>query len=730
MLSRHQARAVRWVAWLAALRQEYPWVGTLFVLSVFFVLVTLGVAIVLYTTWESNELNLRAGQIADRTIKAPATATFESKLLTEQARKEAYDDARNIVLVHDPSVAAAQLEALDRLLGQLKTIRTERGQDLQAATEKAQAALEGLSVEDAQLLVSVSDESWLRIEREARQLLMTVMDQKLRPEDVAATKESLLGLAEPSLTPVERRLAATLARSFVRPNVQIDEEQTKAAREAAAEQVEPVLVTVQGGQVIVRDGDVVTPEVIEKLEYFGLLAPPQSWQPFSGLLGVVALLAAGLTVTLHRFLRHTRQIRQLLLIGVMVVVTVSLGRLVLSLPELRYMFPVASSVMLLAILLDFRVAAVTAAFTGLLLGAVTGLAYDIALFAFVSSLAGAAVIWRAERTVTFLWSGLVVAATTAAIAVLFELVSNRLGLTEVVTLLIHGAVNGALSASLCFLSFSLLGRLLGITTHLQLLELAHPNQPLLARLAREAPGTYHHSLVVSNLAEAAAEVVGGDPLLTRVAVLYHDIGKVVRPSFFVENQANRSNIHDTLDPRTSVQLIKEHLSDGVRLARKARLPRPIVDVIQQHHGTSLIRYFYSKALASGQPVDEAEFRYPGPKPQTKEAGVILLADSVEATVRSAAQSGKLYEDGGVSGPARAGGKLEEIVDRVIRERLEDGQLDECDLTLRQIGEIRRVFLSILEGIYHPRIEYPELGHQPSQPPLVQAPGPVMAAESD
>jgi putative nucleotidyltransferase with HDIG domain len=730
MFSRRRAGAFRVVAWLAALPGQPARAGTLFVMSVFCLLVTFFLAIVLYTTWESNELNLRAGQIADRTIKAPRTATFESKLLTDQARKEAYDDARNIVLVHDPLVATAQLEALNRLLGQVETIRAERGEDLQAATEKAQAALEGLTAEDAQLLVSVSDESWSRIEVEARRLLMTVMNGEVRGEDVAAVKESLLGLANPSLTPAERRLAVTLARSFVRANVQIDEERTKAAREAAAQQVEPVLVTVQGGQVIVRDGDVVTPEVIEKLEYFGLLAPQQSWQQFSGLLGVVALLVTGLTLSLHRFLHHTRQIRQLFLIGVMLVTTVAVGRLVLSLPELRYMFPVASAVMLLAILLDFRVAAITGAFTGLLLGAVTGLSYDIALFAFLSSLAGAAVIWRAERTVTFLWSGLAVTATVAAVALLFQLVSNRFALTEAVTVLIHAAVNGALSASLCFLSFSLLGRLLGITTHLQLLELAHPNQPLLARLAREAPGTYHHSLVVSNLAEAAAEVVGGDPLLTRVAVLYHDIGKVIRPSFFVENQANRANVHDTLDPRTSVQLIREHVIDGVRLARKARLPKPILDVIQQHHGTSLIRYFYSKALASGEPVDEAAFRYPGPKPQTKEAAVILLADSVEATVRSAAQSGKLYEDVVPNGPGRPGTKLEEIVDRVIRERLEDGQLDECDLTLRQIGEIRRVFLGILEGIYHPRIEYPELAHQPSQRPVLEAAGLVAMGESD
>jgi len=184
----------------------------------------------------------------------------------------------------------------------------------------------------------------------------------------------------------------------------------------------------------------------------------------------------------------------------------------------------------------------------------------------------------------------------------------------------------------------------------------------------------------------------------------------MRPSFFIENQANRANVHDALDPRTSARIIQEHVLDGVRLGKKAHLPQSIIDVIQQHHGTTLIKYFYTEALNNGEDVDESEFRYPGPKPQTKEAGVILLADSVEAAVRASSQSGKLYEE---LTPAdgktvRRAAKLQQVVDGVIKARLDDGQLDECDLTLKQIEQIRSAFVSILEGIYHPRVEYPEL----------------------
>ncbi len=418
----------------------------------------------------------------------------------------------------------------------------------------------------------------------------------------------------------------------------------------------------------------------------------------------------GLVFYLYKFARGLWQNQQLLLVGLVIAVPVVAGRFWLLSTNLKFMFPAAAAVMLLSVLLDFQVAVVCAGFLALYLGIVAGNAFDVTFFAFLSGVAGAAVIWRAERTMTFLWAGFGVAVSVFVSAVLFALVHGNLGISGSGTLFYSAVANGGLSASLTFLSFSVLGRIFGITTHLQLLELAHPNQPLLYRLAREAPGTYHHSIMVSNLAESAVEHVGGDPLFTRVAVLYHDVGKVLRPSFFVENQANRANVHDALDPRTSARIIQEHVIDGVRLGKKAHLPQTIIDVIQQHHGTSLIKYFYTEALNNGEDVDESDFRYPGPKPQTKEAGVIMLADSVEAAVRAASQSGKLFEE---QTPAdgktiRRAAKLQQVVDGVIKSRLDDGQLDECDLTLKQVEQIRSAFVSILEGIYHPRVEYPEL----------------------
>ncbi len=672
-------------------------------------IVILGATI--FLSWQSEAISAKAGQIADRTIKAPRTATFTSDLKTMERRQEAHDDARNIVLRADPSVASTQGEALNQVLNGIDAIRADKGSNTGTAAERIRSTAEGISADDAAAIRALPDDAWDRVKVEAQRLLNGAFLTQIRAEDVAAVKEGLLEESSFSLTNPERQLAANLARLFVQANVQVDAEKTKAAREAAANNVEPVLVSVQQGQVIVRDGDPVTKYDIEKLQYFGLLTARDSWRQLVGMLGVLGIVTVALALYLYKFMPGVWESRQLYLIGMVVLLPVVAGRFVLQNPDLQFVFPAAAVIMLLAVLMDFQVAAVIGSFVALYLGIVSGSSFETMFVFFFGAIAGAWVIWRAQRTMTFLWAGFAVAAATFASAASFALIHGDLTGRHAANLLMDAGINGGLSASLTFLSFSLLGTLFGITTHLQLLELAHPNQPLLYRLAREASGTYHHSIVVSNLAESAVERVGGDPLLARVAVLYHDIGKVEHPSFFVENQVSGENVHNSLDPRISAQIIRDHVFDGIRLAQQAHLPKSIVDIIEQHHGTTLIRYFYTAAVNSGMDVDESSFRYPGPRPQTKEAGVVMLADGVEAAVRAGVQSGRLYEDGDrrADGAAQVcENKLQGIVDEVIRARLEDRQLDDCALTLKDLENIREAFILILEGIYHPRVEYPKL----------------------
>jgi putative nucleotidyltransferase with HDIG domain len=687
-------------------------------LVVFAVLVTvINVAAVAFE-WRGSAVELRANDIASETIKAPQTVTFESELRTEQLRQEAYADARNVVQTFDQTVRSRQLADLQAFLDRTESVRDEGQKTVPAKADDLRAFRDDIPVAAAQTIVSLPTTSWEQVTREATRLVDEALTRQIRADEVAEIKEDLNSRVSTRMTASEQQAAVAIARSFIAPNVAIDEEATQRNREAAAAAVDPVVVTVQKGQAIVRDGDVVTASDVERLEHLGLLNPDVDVATRLGRSGLMAILSLSVVAYLSVAGRRLWQSRQLILVGLIVTGPVMAGRLVLPHDDIQYMFPIAAAAMLLAVLVDFQFAAVISALLGLMLGIVANMSFEIATMYVVGSIAGALLIWRAERTITFVWAGAAVALVSFLVAVCFRALQSTPTSSDIAALSLETAMAGVLSAAVTFLSFSLLGSIFGITTHLQLLELAHPNQPLLYRLAREAPGTYHHSIVVSNLAETGVQLVGGDPLFARVAVLYHDVGKIVRPTFFIENQANRDNPHDLLDPDTSARVIIDHVLDGVRLGRKARLPRPIIDIIEQHHGTTLIRYFYAKALEDGLEVTEGAFRYPGPRPQTKEAGVIMLADSVEAAVRSNAQSGKLVQGGnGTDTPGAI--TLDTIVRSVIDERIQDGQLDDCDLTMRDIDTIRHAFVQILAGIYHPRIEYPQL-RSPEVAPVVAA----------
>ncbi|RMF27784.1 MAG: HDIG domain-containing protein, partial [Chloroflexi bacterium] len=252
-------------------------------------------------------------------------------------------------------------------------------------------------------------------------------------------------------------------------------------------------------------------------------------------------------------------------------------------------------------------------------------------------------------------------------------------------------------ASLTLAGLFVVGNLFDITTSLQLLELARPSHPLLSELLHKAPATYHHTVMVANLAEQAAERIGANPLLTRVGAFYHDVGKIVRPHFFSENQMDGVNIHDRLDPYTSAEILISHVTDGLELAKKYRLPSRVRAFIPEHHGTMRVSFMYQKALqeAGGDPskVDETRFRYPGPKPQSKETAILMLADGCESAVRAARPTS--VEE------------IERIVRKIVEARLADGQLDECDLTLRELKQVAQSFVETLRGVYHPRVKYPE-----------------------
>jgi putative nucleotidyltransferase with HDIG domain len=325
-------------------------------------------------------------------------------------------------------------------------------------------------------------------------------------------------------------------------------------------------------------------------------------------------------------------------------------------------------------------------------GLVNGASLGPVVYVAAGGFASLVTILQAERLNAFVRAGIVLALVNAAVVVAFGLLDG-LDATGIAQLALAGVVNAALSVILAVGGFAVLGNLFGILTVFQMLELANPANPLLRRLLLETPGTYHHSVMVGNLAERAAETIGADPLLARVAAYYHDIGKMKNPLAFIENQAGGPNIHDDLSPETSARIIAAHVRDGVDLAQEYNLPAQVAGFIPQHHGTAVMGYFAGKAVQEGDEPDADAFRYPGPKPQTREAAIVMLADGVEASVRSL--------------PRKEDADIREMVDKIVDGRLADGQLDDSNLTLRDIGRIRESFVEQLLGMYHQRISYPE-----------------------
>jgi cyclic-di-AMP phosphodiesterase PgpH len=375
---------------------------------------------------------------------------------------------------------------------------------------------------------------------------------------------------------------------------------------------------------------------------------------------------------------------------------------------LPFVVPTAAAALLLAVLLDSGVAVVVMALVAVIAAVVTG-SMEMAVYTFMGSLAGVIVIRRGERFAQFGQAAVAIALVNMAVVIAFSLLGfhDPQALIQLLGASVVAALGAAVAAAG---TFALLGNVFGITTSFQLLELANPTHPLLRRLLLEAPGTYHHSLMVGNLAEQAAEAIEADPLVARVAAYYHDVGKLHDPQAFIENQAGGENVHDELAPEESAAILAAHVAHGIDIAYAYRLPKALIGFIPQHHGTALMGYFYAKARQvaaeeagaaphsaaakeAGDKVDQRRFRHSGPKPQSKEAAILMLADGVEASVRSLASHDE---------PA-----IRAMVSRILSERLIDGQFDECDLTLRDLDRIRESFISQLLAMYHRRIAYPQ-----------------------
>lgn len=657
-------------------------------------------AVIAFQILPIGQIALEVGDVAARDVRSPRRATYVSDIQTEEARKRAEASVAPVYTLPDGRVAREQIARARAVADFVRAVRADSYATL-AQKQAALAAIQGVSLSGAQaeLMVTLSDETWSKTETEVVNVLDLAMRTEIREDDVSSVRARIPGMVGVRLTEEQVALASPLAQQFIAPNAFLDAEATANARTKARQSTEPVARTYEAGEIIVREGQSVTRLDVEALDRLGLRQPKSDWGDLTSAMLHAVMLTILLGLYLHRFEAGIwSHPRNLALLAVLILIfAIAAKAMITGRTVLPYVFPAAALPMLLAVLAGPHLAIIVAGIFGILVSTLSGGSLELGVFAAAGGLAAALAVRRVERLDAFFRAGLYVALFNVAVILAFRLPGGVTDAVGIVTLVMAGIVNGVVAASLSIGGLYLIGSLFDVTTTLQLLELSRPHHPLLQLLLMKAPGTYHHTLMVATLAEQAAERIGADTLLVRVGAFYHDVGKTIHPYMFVENQLEGSNIHEKLEARTSAEIITRHIEDGLTLARRYRLPSRVRAFIPEHHGTMRISFLYQKAVqqagGDASKVNEQTFRYPGPKPQCKETALVMLADGCEAAVR-AARSASIEETG-------------EIVRKVISDRAACDQLSECSITFQDLKLIRESFTLTLQGMFHPRIQYPD-----------------------
>ncbi len=657
-----------------------------------------------------RSLDLAVGQVAPQDIRAPYSISYESVVMTSQVKQLAMDSVRDVYDPPDPAIARQQVQLARQILDYVKEVRA----DEYASAEVLQAdirAISALALTDGEIatLLEIPPERWLAIDDEIMVVLERVMRTEIRDDNLRSVKQNLPNLVSVTFREDEVGVITAFIEDLVQTNTFYNEERTRQARQAAADAVPPEVRSFVQDQLVVRGGMIVTEVDMEALTQLGLLKPEdRRLQELTSAFLIVLLIMMIFWLYMGRF--HSDLMREpllLILLGGIFLLVLFGGRVAGPDRVVQpYLYPTATLGLLVTTLAGPQVAVMATLGMAMLFGIITGNSFPLMVMAGLGGVAGVMTLRNTERLNSYFVAGLVIAFVNVGVVLVFYLLGWPTDPLGALSLIGAGWLNGILAAAASLAGLYLISGLFNVPTSLRLIELTQPNQPLLQRLLREAPGTYQHSLQVANLAELAAEQIGANATLTRVGALYHDVGKIAAPHFFIENQVDGINPHDGLDdPYKSAHIIIEHVTEGNRLARRYHLPARVREFILEHHGTTQPMYFLKKAIeqAGGNTnaVDVSKFVYPGPRPRSRETAILMLADSCESAVRA----------------RRPGNKQEmaDVVRYIIELRLKEGQLDDSQLSLSDLSLIQRVFSETLQGVFHPRIAY-------TQP--YQAPGTV------
>lgn len=655
----------------------------------------------LFTSIATKKYTLKEGEIAKTNIKAQREFKDE---LSSEARVR---DAVNAVQPQYTKKTEIKDTAIDHInsffveLLKLKDLNTDEKDKISKLKLSTDIAL---SDDDFSTLLKLSKDELKTLQNLIVSTLTEIYDnsieynpevsKEINDEKLKRAQETvLLKFNSSKFSKSVKDVGTTIANSQLKPNSIFDKDKTEESKKEAIKKVTPVMI--KKDQIIVKEGEPVTKYQLELLKTIGVLNTGKNseWYLYVSLAVFVAFI---LMLESYYLFRYHKELYldcgKYMMINLLSCISIGLAR-VLSIVS-PFLIPFACIPMLMTLLLDHKISLAMSVVNTLLISAAMGFKIETTLLAVINAVMGAIILKKMQQRndilYSCLWISLINLITSFSVG--FLLSNNAFDILKNTILAVCAScASGVLTIG--FLPF--FESTFDIVTTIKLLELSNPNSPLLKKLLMEAPGTYHHSVIVANLAEIAAEEVGGNPVLARVSSYYHDVGKIKRPFFFKENQFNGDNPHNKITPNLSALIITSHVKDGLELAKDYKVPAIIRDVIEQHHGDSLVKYFYITAKNSSDnpdSINEEDFSYQGPIPLTKEAGIVMLADSIEAAVRS------------INEPTSE--KIEAMVDNIFKDKLAEGQLDNCDLTLKDLDKIKKAFLKSLSGIYHQRIEYP------------------------
>jgi putative nucleotidyltransferase with HDIG domain len=693
-------------------------------------------------------LSYKIGDIATSDIRVSQDQLVEAKALTEQRRKDAANNAPVVYNLSDQLAGALH----DKLQQALIIVHTTGDENTRKNVSQLRAKLTPLldiDVSDAEIIALTritSDKLFLASAAELLGALFQrkiVLDANVFQTDIRRGLEitdnnghkiggddfttnfididnarrivshwSFKGVGSSS---DNTHIASVIAKIML-PNLFYNREASEVRSRSAMETVRPVLLKLQKGEMVVRVGERITSEQAQKLD--AIFGDHSSGNWVFKALGTCILIIVLFYFPYRFACKNIRKFnptnKDVLIISLLItisficfktalLITHNIGAVFPSVDSSNYfyLFPFAAGAMIVRIFINSEVALVYCAILAPLLGIMFENNMLVIIYSLLGGIVGAHGVRHCTSRSTIYTAGIKVSIVNLALALSFQTLNNAIFTMQTLYVAFFALLSGFVCAGFVSSFIPLIETLFQYTTDIKLLELANLNSPVLRELMMKAPGTYHHSIVVGNLVEAAAESIGANPLLARVSAYYHDIGKAAKPLYFIENQSGEENRHDKLTPSMSALILISHIKEGVELAREHRLGQPIIDIIRQHHGTALIKFFYERAKCQAksgdQVVEEKEFRYPGPKPQTREAGIVMLADCVEAASRTLVNP--------------SSDRIQGLVQKLINNVFIDGQLDECELTLKNLHEIARSFTTILNGIFHHRVEYPEPAHK-------------------